>query len=177
MRLTQWALNPISRIRFFHPNLFTLARLATGVYGAILFAKGLPMIAALLFVLSNFLDHFDGELARMTNQSSKFGHYFDLFSDFVVTSGTFLCIGLGFYCQREESLFILMGITSGISIMAIFQMRHLIESVLGKEGTTQPSAFGFEAEDILYVLPLVVAFDLLEVFLMLALQKAKHIHG
>ena len=167
-RIARWMLYPVSKNRFLHPNLFTTFRLLTGSYGATLFMLEAHMSASLLFVLSNFLDHFDGELARMTNRSSRFGHFFDLFSDFVVTTGTFFCIGLGFYLQTEQNTYIFMGAITGISIMAIFHMRHLIEESEGKAGTAQPNAFGFEAEDILYLLPLVVAFECLEKFMMLA---------
>ena len=167
-RIARWMLYPISKNRFLNPNIFTTFRLVTGVYGAVLFMVGDHMTASLLFVLSNFLDHFDGELARMTNRSSRFGHFFDLFADFVVTTGTFFCIGLGFYLQTEREIYAFMGAIAGISIMAIFHMRHLIEESEGKAGTAQPNVFGFEAEDILYLLPLVVAFDFLEVFITVA---------
>ena len=167
--IAAWMLRPIARFPLLHPNHFTGARLITGIYGSLLFATGSNnLTAALFFVLSNFLDHFDGELARMTNRSSKFGHYFDLISDFIVTSGAFFCIGFGFYTKNENPLFILMGVFSGLSIMATFHMRHLIESKEGKKGTIQPSAFGFEAEDVLYFLPAIVFFDSLELFLLLA---------
>lgn len=161
-------LNFVPERPFFHPNLFTTLRLLTGSYGALLFVFEYHMAAALLFVLSNFLDHFDGELARMTNRGSKFGHYFDLCSDFFVTTSTFFCIGLSFYIQTEKLIFVLMGIVSGTSIMAIFHIRHLIEEAEGKAGTAQPNAFGFEAEDVLYLLPLLVVFNLLEIFIALA---------
>ena len=38
-------------------------------------------LGALLLVLSNFLDHTDGELARISGKTSRVGHLYDLASD------------------------------------------------------------------------------------------------
>lgn len=68
------------------PNHITTLRLVVGIAGAYLFAGGdSPNLAALLVVLSNFIDHCDGELARIAQQSSRFGHYYDLVCDAAVT--------------------------------------------------------------------------------------------
>ena len=63
-----------------HPNALTTLRLLVGLAGAWLFATGSQFnLAALCIVLSNFLDHTDGELARMSGKMSVFGHRYDLF--------------------------------------------------------------------------------------------------
>lgn len=52
---------------------------------------GWSNLAALLLIASNFLDHTDGELARISGKSSRIGHVYDLASDAAVTirgSGT-----------------------------------------------------------------------------------------
>ena len=168
-KLAERLVSPLCDLPLVHPNLFTSGRLAVGLLGAWLFSLGTAnTTAALCFAFSNFLDHFDGELARMTNRTTKFGHYYDLISDFLVTAGTFFCIGVGIAAQDENSWTIIMGAITGVSIMIIFQLRNLIEESEGKDFTTQPSFFGFEAEDVLYLLPLVTIFDLLEIFLILA---------
>jgi phosphatidylglycerophosphate synthase len=46
-------------------------------------------------VVSNFLDHSDGELARVSGKSSRLGHVYDLVSDAAVTVVIFLAIGIG----------------------------------------------------------------------------------
>ena len=45
--------------------------------------------------MSNFLDHTDGELARMSGKSSRLGHLYDLASDAAVTILLFMAIGIG----------------------------------------------------------------------------------
>ncbi len=168
-KLAKRLVSPLRDLPLIHPNLFTSARLTLGLLGAWLFSSGTDnTTAALCFAFSNFLDHFDGELARMTDRTTKFGHYYDLISDFLVTVGTFFCIGVGIANQGENSWGIIMGSIAGVSIMIIFQLRGLIEKSEGKAGTAQPNFFGFEAEDVLYLLPLVAIFDLLESFLILA---------
>src|SRR5271168_4683237 len=70
------------------PNYLTSVRLFVGVAAAAAFLPGTygwSNIAALLLVISNFLDHTDGELARLTGKSSRFGHWYDLASDALVT--------------------------------------------------------------------------------------------
>ncbi len=66
------------------PNHLTTLRLLIGLAGAwCLTQPGFGWInaGALLIVLSNFVDHTDGELARISGQSSKLGHFYDLASD------------------------------------------------------------------------------------------------
>ena len=58
------------------PNHLTTVRLAVGLLGAAAFLAGnlrLVELAALLLVLSNFLDHTDGELARISGKSAASG--------------------------------------------------------------------------------------------------------
>ena len=65
------------------PNHITLLTLALGLGAAWLFATGDPVAAnwgAGVFVLARFLDHFDGELARLTGQTSRLGYYLDYVS-------------------------------------------------------------------------------------------------
>src|ERR1700761_5727497 len=80
------------------PNHLTTLRLLVGLGAAAAFLPGSyawSNVAALLLVLSNFLDHTDGELARMSGKTSRFGHVYDLASDAVVTILLFIAIGIG----------------------------------------------------------------------------------
>ena len=87
---------PFIHSRIVHPNHFTALRLLVGGAGAFCFASGgHANLAAGLVVASNFLDHTDGELARESGKTSRFGHYFDLISDALVTVGLFAGIGVG----------------------------------------------------------------------------------
>src|ERR1700683_867295 len=80
------------------PNHLTSIRLGVGLAAAAAFLPGTygwSNLAALLLVLSNFLDHTDGELARMTGKTSRIGHLYDIASDAVVTILLFIAIGIG----------------------------------------------------------------------------------
>ncbi|EAR21015.1 CDP-alcohol phosphatidyltransferase family protein [Nitrococcus mobilis] len=167
-RVAAWLVTPL-RGTALTPNHLTTIRLIVGLFGAIVFALGRqPLLAALLVVLSNFLDHTDGEFARMTDQYSTFGHYYDLAADAIVTVGLFIGIGIGLRGGELGVLAILYGLIAGAAVATIFQIRNVLENRLGKVATRQVSAAGFEAEDVLYLLPLVIVFDVLDGFLVAA---------
>jgi archaetidylinositol phosphate synthase len=115
-------------------------------------------VAALLMVLSNFLDHTDGELARMTGKTSRIGHFYDLASDAVVTILLFIAMGVGVGVDARpgtEFEFPLMGAIAGCAVAFIFYIRMRIEDLAGKTATRQAAVAGFETEDVLYLIPLV----------------------
>lgn len=147
------------------PNYFTTLRLIVGLFSAYVFSKGNhPNVAALLFSLSHFLDHTDGELARLTGKTSRFGHYYDLACDALVMSLLFISIGFGL-TDKLGQWSILMGCIAGISVAVIFQLRNIIENNLGKTATKQANFSGFEVEDVLYLLPVVTLLNGLPTFL------------
>lgn len=153
------------------PNHLTSLRLCCGLLAAGLFTIGeydYSNCAALAFVVSNFLDHADGELARITHNNSKLGHYYDLVSDAAINTLLFIGIGLGLGVGEPGNWYVIMGVTAGLSVSCIFHLRNHIEQHVGKSGARQPHYAGFEAEDILYLLPLVTLFDGLEMFLFAA---------
>jgi phosphatidylglycerophosphate synthase len=142
------------------PNHLTSLRLMIGLAAAAAFIPGSFLwsnIAGLLLVLSNFLDHTDGELARLSGKTSRFGHLYDLASDAAVTILLFLAIGIGVAAKPGIDLGLppaLLGLGAGCAIALIFYLRMRIEETLGKTATKQASLGGFETEDVLYLLPL-----------------------
>ena len=77
------------------PNHFTCIRLLFGILACAAFSIGgflWTNIGAACFVISSFLDHTDGEFARITGKMSRFGHYFDIASDAVAVP---ILVGLG----------------------------------------------------------------------------------
>jgi phosphatidylglycerophosphate synthase len=124
-----------------------------------------------MIALSNFIDHMDGELARMGGKITRFGHLFDLVSDGIVTILLFVSIGYGLSTPAQMSN-LLGGILAGFSVALIFHLRYLIEDKIGKVGTQQPGFGGFEAEDILYLLPIVTICEGLQLFLHAAIIGA-----
>jgi phosphatidylglycerophosphate synthase len=158
------------------PNHLTTVRLLVGLAGALAFTPGTwgwTNLAALLVIVSNFLDHTDGELARISGKTSRIGHLYDLASDALVTILLFCCIGIGITASGTRSMpfgvpAALMGTVAGAAVALIFYLRMRIEEMLGKAGTRQGSMAGFETEDILYLLPLVTLFSALTPFLLAA---------
>jgi archaetidylinositol phosphate synthase len=172
-RLARRLVTPLKSSRV-TPNHLTTVRLAVGMAGAFALAQGgfaSTNVGALLIVLSNFIDHTDGELARISGKSSKFGHFYDLASDAFVTIALFVCMGIGVAIARGDSPYAQstwLGAITGVAVALIFYLRMRIESMAGKAGTQQSSAAGFETEDILYLLPLVTLSHQVEPFVVAA---------
>ena len=156
------------------PNHLTTVRLAFGLAAAAAFLPGTygwTNVGALLLILSNFLDHTDGELARISGKTSRIGHIYDLASDAVVTILLFLAIGIGVSAKVDSLLQVppaLLGLVSGAAVALIFYLRMRIEEIGGKAASKQAAVGGFETEDVLYLLPLVTLFNGLTPFLIAA---------
>ena len=172
-RLARRLVTPLRETRV-TPNHLTTLRLAIGLAGAAALARGSfgwVNAGALLIVLSNFVDHTDGELARISGRTSRFGHFYDLASDALITVLLFACLGLGIARQGGSDWTmspIWSGLVTGIAVASIFYARMRIEELAGKDGTLQSSLAGFETEDVLYLLPLVTIADVVAPFLVVA---------
>jgi phosphatidylglycerophosphate synthase len=156
------------------PNHLTTVRLAFGLAGAAAFTVGTygwSNVAAFLVILSNFLDHTDGELARLSGKTSRVGHVYDLASDAAVTILLFVAMGVGIGANTDNVLGVappLLGAVAGVAIALIFYLRMRVEEVAGKAVTRQPALGGFETEDVLYLLPLVTLCSVIMPFLVAA---------
>lgn len=155
------------------PNHLTTLRLLIGLAGAACFMAGgyaWSNAAAVLIALSNFVDHTDGELARMSGKTSRIGHVYDLASDALVTVLLFVGIGVG-VARLGVPVFaspVWLGCIAGAAVALIFWLRMKIEASVGKARSKQVSFGGFEAEDILYLLPLVTVCGATRAFLVAA---------
>ena len=156
------------------PNNLTTVRLCVGLGAAGAFLPGTygwSNLAALLLIVSNFLDHTDGELARISGKTSRIGHIYDLASDAAVTILLFVAMGAGLAAKRGLLLGlppIVPGAAAGIAIALIFWLRMQIEDLGGKAASRQASMGGFETEDVLYLLPLVTLCNGIAPFLISA---------
>lgn len=170
-RLARWLVTPL-RDSWVTPNHLTTLRLVVGLAAAAAFTPGKyawSTIASLLLVLSNFMDHMDGELARMSGKTSRFGHAYDLASDAVVTILLFGAIGLGIEADPTVQIdYSSLGTVAGCAIALIFYLRMRMEAVAGKAATRQASWGGFETEDVLYLVPLVALWGGLAPMVLLA---------
>jgi archaetidylinositol phosphate synthase len=92
----EWLFRPLA-----HPLVLALARLrvpppivvvsagAAGVAAAVELGRGSLLVAALLVQLKTLLDNADGQLARLTGQTSAFGRYLDSEVDLLVNAALF----------------------------------------------------------------------------------------
>jgi len=172
-RLARRLVTPLADSRV-TPNHLTTLRLAIGLAGAAAFTPGTygwSNIAALLVILSNFLDHTDGELARLSGKTSLVGHVYDLASDAAVTILLFVAMGAGVGTSSDNLLGVpppALGAVAGASVALIFYLRMRMEEMAGKTATRQASLGGFETEDVLYLLPLVTLCNGIMPFLIAA---------
>jgi archaetidylinositol phosphate synthase len=168
-QLARWLIAPL-RHTAVTPNHVTTVSLLTGLAAAGLFAAGgaLAHLGAVLFALALVLDHADGELARMTGRTSRFGHYYDLVADGVVLTAVFMGIGLGLPIGALDGWAAELGVLAGVSIAIIISLRAEIERRLGKAATRQPNLLGFAVEDVLYLLVPITWAGGLETFIALA---------
>jgi len=156
------------------PNHLTTVRLASGLAAGVAFFPGTygwSNVGALLLIFSNFLDHTDGELARISGKTSRIGHIYDLASDALVTILLFVAMGVGMDATPVAALAVppvVLGAVAGSSVALIFFLRMRIEETAGKAASKQPSMGGFETEDVLYLLPLVTLCNVVPPFLMAA---------
>jgi archaetidylinositol phosphate synthase len=172
-RLARKLVMPLKNTRV-TPNHLTTVRLAVGLAGAASFLAGTYLwsnVGALLMILSNFLDHTDGELARISGKTSRIGHVYDLASDAAVTILLFVAIGVGVAASSKTTLHfppVALGLLAGCAIALIFYLRMRIEDMVGKAANQQASLGGFETEDVLYLLPLVTLSNGVVPFLLAA---------
>ena len=89
--------------------------------------------AAGVFVLSRFLDHFDGELARLQGVSSRFGYYYDYVAGGLGYGALFLCMGLGFQDSWLGTWAIVLGMAGCLSALVSMFINVGIDKVRGKE--------------------------------------------
>ena len=104
------------------------------------------------WLLTVFLDCADGELARLGKMSSPIGHAFDYAVDNVVNSAFFFGAGIGLRNSTFGGWAIALGVFAGVSVFLSSIWSEAIErrQESGKKAYT--GAFGFDLEELLYLL-------------------------
>lgn len=145
------------------PNHLTVLRLVTGITACVALASGIrywEVIAGFIWVLSTLLDCADGELARMRNQCSEWGHKFDYFSDVTVTALFFVGIGIGARDSIPELVAVIMGFVAGNGVVVASVITEQIDQL--KEATGEkayPGIAGFNFDDVLFLFALIIWLD------------------
>ena len=171
-RLARFLVRPFSHTAL-HPNHLTTLTLLLGIAAALLFAfsiKNMAWLASLLYMLAVFSDHLDGELARLNNKTSKFGHDFDYVVGGINYTLLFISIGYGLYSMTGQTGLLILGLMSGISNPVILAVRMRMESQFGKDTVVHPGYAGFEIEDFIYLIgPITWVFGIMAFFIPYAL--------
>lgn len=146
-RLAAALVRPLARTPV-SPNALTALGLALGLLAAWLFATGHPAWGGTVFVLAALADHCDGELARLANRASRFGHWFDRVAAFVNYTAVVLGMGIGSPFAWGWAA----GLAAGLSIAGILAVRNLGAWRQGEAFMDQSGAAGFETEDVMYLI-------------------------
>ncbi len=156
-RIARVLVRPLARTPV-TPNQITALTLLLALAGAALFARGDPVWAnwgAGLFVLARFLDHFDGELARLTGKSSRFGYYFDYVTGAVSYAALFAGIGIGLAGGALGGWALLLGAAGAASaLISLFLNLDLDKRIelAERDAVGYPGVAGFELEDGIYLI-------------------------
>ena len=152
------------------PNQVTTVSLLLGVGGAVLLAQGAAAAywGAFLYMAAQFVDHMDGELARQTGQTSEFGHKYDHIAGGIFETALFCGIGLGLGAGALGGWASTLGFVAAGAVAITVTVRLEISRRFSNDAIDQPALFGFEIEDIMYLVGPIAWFDSLAVFLLLA---------
>jgi phosphatidylglycerophosphate synthase len=97
-------------------NQVTAASLVFGLGAAWAAAQGRwesDFAAGVLLFVAYVLDNCDGDIARLKNQCSRFGMYFDSFVDWVVHTAFFVGLGFGVEASTDEAIWLWLGLAAG----------------------------------------------------------------
>jgi phosphatidylglycerophosphate synthase len=149
----------------------TTLGLGLGLKAAALFADTDPAArdwAAALYVIQMVFDHADGELARLADKTSAFGHQYDRVVVLVVKIAIFVGMGIGLRAEIAGGWTIIAGLAAGAAFATIFGLRTEIARLRGNAALAQPDLGGFELEDILYLIAPVTWLGYLAPFVLAA---------
>lgn len=170
VRLAQTLVRPL-RHTSLSPNALTTAGLLAGLAAAGLIASGDPWLAALggtLFMVAVLVDHMDGEFARLTGQTSRFGHYYDHVAAGLGYVSLFVGLGIGLRWGWLGSWAPVAGGVAAGAVATIFLIRVFLEETAGRAMVAQADWRGFEPEDALYLVGPVAWLGALAPFLLAA---------
>lgn len=125
-------------------------------------------IGAFLFIISNFIDHADDELAHATNDATRFGHAFKLAADWLIHALLFVGLGLGLASYDDSTWPLWLGIFCGALVAFTAVIHEVMRVHFRKSRARLPTLTWFEIDDILYLLPLITLFGVQAPFLLLA---------
>lgn len=138
-----------------HPCHVTALGLGAGLSAAALFATGSTSAAgaaAGLFMLVLFLDHADGELARLTGKATTFGERFDFFTGGANYTALFIGIGVGLSQGPLGHPALVLGLAAGLAQPVVMALRMVMKRRFGRTAIAHPGRAGWELEDAMYLI-------------------------
>lgn len=177
-RIARVLVRPLARtpVTANHVTSFTLA---VALSGAFLLGAGDADAAdwgAGLFILARFLDHFDGELARLKGSASRFGYYFDYAAGGISYAALFGAIGVGL-ADGALGLWapVLGALAAAAALISVFLNLGIDSATEDREegeSVGYPGYAGFELEDGIYLLGPITWVGWLEPFFIAAASGA-----
>jgi archaetidylinositol phosphate synthase len=157
-RIARVLVRPLARTPV-SPNHLTTLTVLLALVGAGLFASGDPTRVswgAGVFVLARFLDHFDGELARLKGSASRFGYYYDYVAGALGYAALFLGMGIGLRGTFLGGFAVALGAAGAACALLSLFLNLGIDRQQGGDETGEavgyPGLAGFELEDGIYLL-------------------------
>jgi phosphatidylglycerophosphate synthase len=152
-RLVRPLVRPLIRIHA-RPNQVTFVHLLLGLGSLAGIALGddrMRFWGGVAWLFACLLDRLDGELARIGEMRSAFGHRFDYLVDMWLASLFFVAIGWS--VQGAHHGLAVAGGAAACAIQLInAQVAERFDSSSGDEGRVLGSRWGFDADDALYIL-------------------------
>ena len=101
------------------PNPLSVVCLAIGMASCWFIAQGgyvQSLIGAFLFEFASIFDGCDGEVARLTYRTSKFGGFVDMVGDAVIFVLFFACLPVGLYRSSNRPVWLVLGVLALLSM-------------------------------------------------------------
>ena len=167
------------------PTQVTMVNLAIGLLSGYFIGKGGHLnsfLGGLLFQCASIFDGCDGEIARLTFQSSEFGTKLDNICDILTLIIFLVNLPIGIYSTNQNPLYLYLGGLMLVSVATIYiQMRlfvkktrltgsivKIVQDIQAKDKQAQPSvldrvaaniAFIFRMDFIKMMIFIIAAFD------------------
>jgi archaetidylinositol phosphate synthase len=152
-RLVRPLVRPLIRLHV-RPNHITALHLAIGLAALAAIAFGSDTMrcwGGVAWLFSCLLDRLDGELARIGNMTSAWGHRFDYLVDMWLSALFFLALGFSVHGPHH-----LLGLGFGgfacLTQWVSGQVAERFDRLSGDAGKVLASRWGFDADDALYIL-------------------------
>lgn len=169
-RLARRLVTPLRRTPV-TPNQITALSLGLAIAAGALFSTGSARAAAWaagLFALGRFLDHADGELARLQGRASRFGYYFDYAVGALSSAALFVGIGIGFPHGALGQWSVAVGWAAAVCALTAMALGVGVDSRHGGQAGGYPARWGFELEDGIYLVAPITWLGGLDWFFILA---------